>query len=362
MSDPRHLGNGLRTTSTQSRFAQSDIARVHRYLTTSAVATSTSTAYIADVTRYHSHCAHRGRHSSAAQLDRCMEEYICHLFLTFHGRCRQRAVNTVYGLYMLRPVLRGRLRGSEALLAGWQRVVPSVPHPPLTWPLTIAIARTMAGNGYGECAVATLVAFDGLLRVGELVRLTVADISLPQDSRRGSGSRATSSVSFSHPSLRQSTSAFIRIAVAKTGTNQTAEIRNPDVISLLRQHMATRHPTAHLFDFACSSPVQAANHFRSLLRTVCSALDISSHGFTPHSLRHGGATHANMHMGETIEHVLHRGRWQSNSSARIYLQSGAAALISSRLSEQAQRYVRGLRSHWVAHLEADCFTSDYLSC
>ena len=133
----------------------------------------------------HTHCAHQGRHSSSAHLDECVQEYICHLFLSFNGRCRQRAVNTVYGLYMLHPQQRGQLRGSEALLTGWSRVIPSVPHPPLTWPLVIAIARTMAGNGFGECAIATLVAFDGLLRVGELVRITAADVSFPCDSRRG---------------------------------------------------------------------------------------------------------------------------------------------------------------------------------
>ncbi len=351
MSDSHHLGSGLPIPSSQSRFAQSDIARVHRFLTTSVVRSTTSTAYLAAVARYHTHCAHQGRHSSSAHLDECVQEYICHLFLSF---------NTVYGLCMLHPQQSGQLRGSEALLTGWIRVIPSVPHPPLTWPLVIAIARTMAGNGFGECAIATLVAFDGLLRVGELVRITAADVSFPSDSRRGGASRALfqSASSSSHPSLRQSSSAFIRIAVAKTGTNQTAEIRNPDIISLLQQLVSTRHPTAHLFLFDRSSPVLAANHYRALLRTVCAALDIGSHAFTPHSLRHGGATHANMHMGETIEHVMHRGRWQSNSSARIYLQSGAAALISSRLSEQAQRYVVGLRSHWAAHLEADCFSSD----
>jgi len=73
------------------------------------------------------------------------------------------------------------------------------------------------------------------------------------------------------------------------------------------------------------------------------------------SLRHGGATHAHMHMGQTIEHVLHRGRWQSNSSARTYLQTGKAALINTQLSEQAQGYVQRLQSQWRSHLWVDCF-------
>ena len=150
---------------------------------------------------------------------------------------------------MLRPALRGQLRGSEALLTGWSRTVPSVPHPQLTRPLVIAIARSIADSGQGECAIACLVAFVGLLRVGELVRITAAEVYLPRRSRRGGASRASqqSASSSSHPSLRRSSSSFIRIADAETGTNQTAEIRNRDIISLLRQLMSARHPSGRPF-------------------------------------------------------------------------------------------------------------------
>lgn len=81
---------------------------------------------------------------------------ICYLYFLYHGRNRQRAVNTIYGLYIQQPAVRERLRGSEALLKGWQRMMPSVPHPP-DWPLTVAIARTMAAIGYSDCAVAALL-------------------------------------------------------------------------------------------------------------------------------------------------------------------------------------------------------------
>ena len=340
-----------------SGFTPAHFAQIRHLLATSAFAASTAAAYTTAVSRYHSFCRHRGRHTSVAHFDRCVERYICYLYFLYHGRNRQRAVNTVYGLYMQQPAVREQLRGSEGLLRGWQRMMPSVPHPPLTWPLTVAIARTMAANGYSDCAVATLVAFDGLLRVGELVAVMVADVSLPDDSRRGGASRTSSQLTAfsSHPSLRQSSSAFIRLAVTKTGANQTAEISNPDVIQLLRQYVATRPVDSRLFRLPSASP---ANYFRSTLRAACIALDVGSFRFTPHSLRHGGATHAHMHMGQTVEHVLYRGRWKSNSSARTYLQSGAAALITTQLSERAQQWVRELQPEWVAGLWSDCFQTD----
>ena len=214
----------------------------------------------------------------------------------------------------------------------------------------------MAVNGYGECAIATLVAFDGLLRVGELVAIMVRDVSLPNDCRRGSQSRtlesARSAVSSSHPSSRRRASAYIRLAQTKSGTNQTAEISNPDIISLLRRHIDTRPADGILFHFPSAAP---ADYFRIVLRSVCVALDIDSFNFTPHSLRHGGATHAHMQMGETIEHVLYRGRWQSNSSARTYLQSGAAALITTQLSRRAEVWVRTLHEGWLDRVAGACF-------
>lgn len=353
MSDSRALGSGQHCT-VQPSFTQTHFTHIRRFLTASAFAPSTATAYSTAVTRYLSWCHHRCRHRSVAQLDRCVERYICYLYFQHRGRNRQLAVNTVYGLYMQHPALRDRLRGSEGLLRGWQRAAPSVSHPPLTWPLTIAIARTMAGNGYVDCAVATLVAFDGLLRVGELVAIMVADVSLPDDSRRGAASRTVSysAASSSSPSLRRSSSAYIRLAITKTGSNQTAEISNVEVITLLQRHIDSRPADGRLFPFPSASP---ADYYRSILRATCVALGVSSFNFTPHSLRHGGATHAHMHMGQTIEHVLHRGRWQSNSSARTYLQSGAAALIATQLPEQAQRWVTRLQSQWLTHVLCDCF-------
>ncbi len=354
MIDSRSLGSGSHT-SAQPRFAQTELSRVEHFLNTSAYAASTVAAYTAAATRFLSYCFHHGRHSSSSHLDRCVTEYVCHLFLLHRSRNRQLAVNTVYGLYMQHPTLRGQLRGSEALLKGWKRACPSVSYRPLTWPVATAIARTMGGNGYVECAIATLVAFDGLLRVGELVAISVADVSLPQDSRRGGASRTTSlssSSSSSQPTSRRSSSAFIRLAVTKTGANQTAEISDPDVISLLGRYIRGRPLHSRLFPLPTSSP---ADYFRTVFRTACRTLDLTPLGFTPHSLRHGGATHYHVHMGLSIEHVLHRGRWRSNSSARTYLQSGTAALITAQLSEQAQRHVQVYHSHWYAALWADCF-------
>ena len=62
------------------------------------------------------------------------------------------------------------------------------------------------------------------------------------------------------------------------------------------------------------------------------AVGLDGYAFTPHSLRHGGATHAMQHLGHGIADVMHRGRWRSASSATRYLQAGVAQLLQQSIS------------------------------
>jgi integrase len=67
--------------------------------------------------------------------------------------------------------------------------------------------------------------------------------------------------------------------------------------------------------------------FRRLFKATCVNLGISER-YVPHSLRHGGATRYHHVKGWSIEDVLERGRWASVKSARRYIQSGVAMLMS----------------------------------
>jgi hypothetical protein len=69
------------------------------------------------------------------------------------------------------------------------------------------------------------------------------------------------------------------------------------------------------------------HQFRRVLKAICVNLGLSDR-YVPHSLRHGGATRYHHVLGWSIEDVLARGRWQSVKSARRYIQSGPAMLMS----------------------------------
>ena len=48
-------------------------------------------------------------------------------------------------------------------------------------------------------------------------------------------------------------------------------------------------------------------------------------------------------MRGSLEHVLERGRWASNASARIYIQDGVAAQVSMRLPEEVRADLEALK-------------------
>jgi integrase len=325
------------------------LALIHHTLTVSAFASSTVSLYSSAVSRYLAYCAsttHRGRHTSIPALDACVQEYICTLYHVHCGKNRQLAVNTVYGLYMRLPSIAEQLRGSESLLRGWKRLRPSISYPPITWPLTVLVARTLAASGYRDCAIAVLVSFDGLLRVGELCAVKVADVSVLGDRRRGDAGAL-------QPGNRASFGRLcIRLATTKTGSNQTAELYDHHVTQLLSRHIRNRHGEELVFAFPATD---RANYFRTALHTACSALRIDAIGFTPHSLRHGGATHAHSHMGQSIEQVMHRGRWRSNDSCRTYIQSGTAALLTQQVPADVLRQAQDVMSDWFDCIWVDCF-------
>jgi integrase len=317
-----------------------------------SLAVGSAAAYRKAVRLWSVHCQSGSHHrhgsldepSAIRRLDRCVVTYLDTVYHHGAGRRRQLGVNTVYGLYYYYPSIRGRLAQSEQHLRGWSRLRPSMSRPPLTWPLVTLIAVTMAMNGYGEGALASLVAFDALLRISELTALRVRDISSPTDPRRG---RIGSLRGRSGVEAAVSGHVLLRLAVTKTGRNQWVELTNVSVEALLLQHISGRQGDEVVFNLLLSHHRRdAARAYRHALRVVCRGLGLEGHHFTPHSLRHGGATHALWHLRQSIETVMLRGRWQSMSSCRTYLQAGRAQLLQQSVDPAILALAETVSTDW----------------
>jgi integrase-like protein len=239
--------------------------------------------------------------SSPSDFDDHLTDYIHHLFITNQGKGKAHA--TLYGILMYMPHLKQHLHFSAMALRGWGKVTPTKSYPPLSWELTCAVALRMALNGHLRAAIGTLLAFDCFLRVNELVGLHREDVADAKDARIGAFA----------------VDMTIRLRQTKTGPNQWVTVEDPQVKSLLRLAVSCTSPGQRLFPFSAAV-------FRSSFKRACSDLSLSS-SYVPHSLRHGGATRAHL-LNRPMEDILVRGRWASSKSARRYIQSGRAMLMT----------------------------------
>jgi integrase len=242
----------------------------------------------------------------ALQLDRLLAVYIQHSYDSASPFTH--AAHALHAVVYHRPDLRARMYVSRQCLKGWERVKKSSSHPPLTWELTVAIACTLARSGFHAPAVAMLVAFDCYLRVGELTRLRLRDIVMPNDSRMG----------------RAHTAMAVCLARTKTGLNQSVALVRPEVAGVLCAWVRTlpRGPDGNPLVFAFSP-----DFLRRLMRNACVQLGVGHSAYVPHSLRHGGAT-ADFLLSGSIERVQFRGRWKSMESLRTYVQTARALLAA----------------------------------
>jgi integrase len=244
---------------------------------------------------------------SVAALDELLADYVHHVYEEHDGACRHRASSAVFGLRHLVPALDSRaLPVSAASLKGWEKDRPSVPYPPLTWEATVVIAYAMALRGHLRMAVATLLGFDCLLRISELLGLELEDFADGSDLRTGAEYRKSG----------------LRLGDTKTGKNQFVEPESAAVLECLRRVAELTGAGEKIFPFS-------APRYRREFRAVCDELGLKAR-YVPHSLRHGGATRLVL-LGRQISAIMHRGRWQSLKSAQRYMQAGRAILLTLRL-------------------------------
>ena len=209
------------------------------------------------------------------------------------------------------PWLKGHLGLSYRTLAGWKRLHPSKPHPPLSWELATVIALSFCSQKRWGMALGLLLSFDCYLRVKEMTGIRRSDVADIGD-----------------PRIPSSRSMMIRLRHTKTGNNQWVTIRNGLVVKLLRRWLKSAGSSDRLFDFSDSV-------YRYHLKKTCKVLGLGSN-YVPHSARHGGATHDHI-LGMPLEDILFRGRWASAVSTRRYIQMGQALLLKTAVPIEVER-------------------------
>ena len=252
---------------------------------------------------------HRETPKSWDDFDLATSAWLEHLFA--EGFPKGYGSDGLAALQHFLPELAGKLRHSWRLLRTWQKFEPPVRVLPISPLMVVGLSGLCVYLGWPEAATAFLVAFDALLRPGELYKLRVRDLTWA------------------------SGQAVLTLANTKTGIRKGANemvlcesaVTNKWLLRVTRD----KHPDALLLD-------RSPQLFRSLFFNVLDLFSIRGN-LSMYSFRRGGATWHFLGC-QSLESTLLRGRWQSTATARIYLQDAAASLSRYSLTPSQQHVLR----------------------
>ena len=221
------------------------------------------------------------------------------------GFSRQFYVNLVAGLQK-RTLNRRRYRAASTVLAGIQSLHPPEQVEPMEEMLCYAWFVLICGWKQARIAVAGLLSFVGLLRIGETLSLQWQDILLPHQHRNGT---------------------FVCLILRKTklkpADSVTIFLDNPVVVAILCEYCKVfgGQPGDRVFPFSYTT-------FARWLQKGLEELKVAGN-YRSHSFRRGGATALSL-SGAPFSKVMEAGRWVSEQSCKLYIKKGEVLLMRYR--------------------------------
>lgn len=249
------------------------------------------------------------------------DDIVCqYIELCWHeGEGRSLVSNTLAGLQHFCPAIRHHLPCSWRLVSAWQRHELPARAAPFTRSILLAVAGKAMKDGDAVLSVALLVAFEGMLRTGELFNLACKDCVVTDDGK----------------------SVVLNLGMTKGGARRGAAesvvLYDPLTVDLLRARVSRAPPYEKLVNMPSAA-------FRQKFNSLCNSLDMGDIGYKPYSLRRGGTTH-HFQTHASMSSTCVRGRWGDEKTARVYINEGLAALASTRLSPNALKLCESARKH-----------------
>jgi integrase len=227
--------------------------------------------------------------------DAMVQDFLEYLWET--GASKGTAGDALSALQHFCPALRHHLNGSWRLYSAWTRAEIPLRAPPLTADYTLVLAGKALRLEQPRIAVALMVGFQCLLRTGELLGLSKRDC------------------------LFQNNGVVLNLGLTKSGQRrvecETVVLDDHRLTACLHRLLRPLHPDARLVNV--SGPA-----FRTIFRQLVADAQLPL-PFKPYSLRRGGATH-HYTSARNLGAVTVRGRWSSQSTARIYISEATAEL------------------------------------
>ena len=233
-------------------------------------------------------------------LDDCLALYLEHLWLD--DRPITYAGHLMSAFRRFHPQLRWKLPLAKQYFSNWKSVHVTKQAVPLPASLALAFAGLAVRLGEIRFAAVFLLGYLCFLRTGEMVALTAHDLEVHFES------------------------GIVALRATKTSKTKMESVMVKDlrVAALLQEAVSSSPQQLELYS-------GSARSFRSFLSSLCTLFEVESSQFCGYSIRRGGASHA-FASGITFDELLVRGRWQNVRTARVYLDSGRAALVQMRFT------------------------------
>jgi integrase len=237
-----------------------------------------------------------------SDMDRLLSSYIDCLYGFYSGRMRHLAVRASLGVCQeVSYRYKGNLPDSARRLQAWARLHPPRSSYPLPRAWVDLIGFTLAARGHALEGIAVLLAWEGYLRVSELLSLRREHVMLPENT----------------VGLGMGRHCGLHLLDTKRGPNQFVRVRDVAIVRYLRWLHQRTTPGALLFAGV------TGQQLNRLLVEACAVLGFPPH-FTMHSCRHGHASDDFVHNVDP-EITRRNGRWGHLFSMTPYLQ-GVAVL------------------------------------
>eukprot|EP00438_Fugacium_kawagutii_P002456 Skav235884 [mRNA] locus=scaffold5594:13070:15073:+ [translate_table: standard] len=248
-----------------------------------------------------------------------LRRYGVELFRTGHPLYELRHLLAL--VQRLYPAVKAVLAPAWSLVSQWEEINPVQHRQPLTELLMKAMVALAWLWGWKRFAGCIVLAFEGIARVGEVLRARRADLVLPAD--------------LDDPEL---TAAFLRIRRPKTMRRGKGRVQHLKVSGCAHVEFLYK-VFGELEDFLPLFPLSASS-FRSRWEKLLFALKVPKHlQPSPGGLRGGGAIAA-YRRGEALQSIMWRMRLLSISTLESYVQELAAESYLSKLPDVARRRIR----------------------
>lgn len=247
--------------------------------------------------------------SKRTTLDLLLAQFLEHLYLD--DRPITYAGHTMSAFRRFYPQLRYKLPLAKQFFSNWRNAHVPQQAVPLPAPLALAIAGVAVECHQLGFACLVLLGFLGFLRTSEMTSLAWKKISFDTSSGQ----------------------IILALPATKTSKNKEESIVLEDVkVCQLLKHLSSQSHSEFLWPGSTSV-------FRKQLREILSFLDLPQDSFSAYSIRRGGATHA-FSEGVPMDQLVIKGRWQNAKTARIYLDSGRAALVQLQFSARTSHRIQ----------------------